>query len=164
MTMQPRERIPFSAIVDRPPLKLPGGARVIVWTIVNLEVWDIAKPMARQVLRSNPGSAARRRRTRALSGFANAAAVPRVASSVNPKSSRSRAISTAASLSRSRTLINALPPVGKRVPAANCDLTKASPKLRPTPITSPVDFISGPRMVSTPGNFANGKTASLTEK
>ena len=48
--MQPRERTPYSAIVDRPPLALPGGARVIVWTIVNLEVWDIARPMARQVL------------------------------------------------------------------------------------------------------------------
>ncbi len=50
MSMLPRERVPYSAIVDRPPLKLPGGARVIVWTIVNLEVWDIARPMARQVL------------------------------------------------------------------------------------------------------------------
>ena len=48
--MQPRERVPYSAIVDRPALKLPGGARVVVWTIVNLEVWDIATPMARQVL------------------------------------------------------------------------------------------------------------------
>ena len=50
MTLLPRERLPFSAIVDRPKLKLPGGERVIVWTIVNLEVWDIARPMARQVL------------------------------------------------------------------------------------------------------------------
>jgi len=48
------------------------------------------------------------------------------------------------------------------MPAASCDLTKASPKVMPTPITSPVDFISGPRMVSTPGNFTNGNTASLT--
>jgi allantoinase len=48
--MQPRDRAPYSAIVDRPPLSLPGGARVIVWTIVNLEVWDIARPMARQIL------------------------------------------------------------------------------------------------------------------
>ena len=48
--MQPRERAPYSAIVDRPPLALPGGARVIVWTIVNLEVWDIERPMARQIL------------------------------------------------------------------------------------------------------------------
>jgi allantoinase len=55
--MQPRERVPFSAIVDRPPLKLPGGAKVVVWTIVNLEVWDIAKPMARQVLPAPTGVA-----------------------------------------------------------------------------------------------------------
>jgi allantoinase len=48
--MLPRDRAPYSAIVDRPPLRLPGGARVVVWTIVNLEVWDIARPMARQVL------------------------------------------------------------------------------------------------------------------
>ncbi len=48
--MAPRERSDFSAIVDRPPLQLPGGAHLVFWTIVNLEVWDIAKPMARQVL------------------------------------------------------------------------------------------------------------------
>ena len=45
---QPRERVDFSAIVDRPALKLPGNARIVVWTIVNLEVWDIGTPMARQ--------------------------------------------------------------------------------------------------------------------
>src|SRR5580704_3270714 len=49
-TMLPRERADYSAIVDRPPLKLPGGARIVFWSIVNLEVWDIGKPMARQVL------------------------------------------------------------------------------------------------------------------
>ncbi len=32
------------------------------------------------------------------------------------------------------------------------------------PMTSPVDFISGPRRISVPGNRAKGKTASLTEK
>ena len=48
--MTPRERAPYSAIVDRTPLALPGAARIIVWTIVNLEVWDISRPMARQVL------------------------------------------------------------------------------------------------------------------
>lgn len=48
--MKPTERAPYSAIVDRPPLKLPDGARLVVWTIVNLEVWDIDRPMARQVL------------------------------------------------------------------------------------------------------------------
>src|SRR4029077_11647936 len=51
----PRERCEFWAIVDRPPLKLPGGARLVFWTIVNYEVWDIAKPMARKVLRAPTG-------------------------------------------------------------------------------------------------------------
>jgi len=53
--MLPRDRAPFSAIVDRPPLRLPGGARVVVWTIVNLEVWDIGRPMARQILPAPTG-------------------------------------------------------------------------------------------------------------
>ena len=53
----PNQRAPFSAIVDRPPLRLPGGARVAFWTIVNLEVWDIGKPMARQVLSPPTGVA-----------------------------------------------------------------------------------------------------------
>ncbi|MSQ55376.1 MAG: polysaccharide deacetylase [Betaproteobacteria bacterium] len=57
MATIPRERTPFSAIVDRPPLHLPGNARVAVWTIVNLEVWDIGKPMARQVLPAPTGVA-----------------------------------------------------------------------------------------------------------
>ena len=41
MTLQPRDRVAYSAIVDRPPMVLPGGARIILWSIVNLEVWDI---------------------------------------------------------------------------------------------------------------------------
>jgi peptidoglycan/xylan/chitin deacetylase (PgdA/CDA1 family) len=53
--MIPRERAPYSAIVDRPPLKLPGNSRIIVWSIVNLEVWDISRPMARQVLPAPTG-------------------------------------------------------------------------------------------------------------
>src|SRR5947208_6756733 len=52
----PRERVEYSAIVDRPALKLPGGARLVFWTIVNLEVWDIGKPMARQVLPAPTGA------------------------------------------------------------------------------------------------------------
>jgi allantoinase len=55
--MLPRERCDYSAIVDRPPLRLPGGARVVIWTIVNYEVWDIARPMARQVLPAPTGQA-----------------------------------------------------------------------------------------------------------
>jgi len=50
MAMIPRERLPYSAIVDRPKLRLPNGERIIVWTIVNLEVWDISRAMARQAL------------------------------------------------------------------------------------------------------------------
>jgi len=53
--MIPRERCDYSAIVDRPKLKLPGGARVVFWTIVNYEVWDISRPMARQVLPAPTG-------------------------------------------------------------------------------------------------------------
>ena len=44
------DRIPYSAIVDRPPLKLPDGARVAVWVIVNVEEWSIERPMPRTVL------------------------------------------------------------------------------------------------------------------
>ncbi|RYI99217.1 MAG: polysaccharide deacetylase, partial [Acetobacteraceae bacterium] len=29
---QPRDRVPYSAIVDRPALVLPGGARIVVWS------------------------------------------------------------------------------------------------------------------------------------
>jgi allantoinase len=55
VAMIPRERCTYSAIVDRPPLILPNRARLIVWTIVNLEFWDIARPMARQVLPAPTG-------------------------------------------------------------------------------------------------------------
>ena len=82
----------------------------------------------------------------------------------NPISCSVRATSIVFSLSPSFTLMNALPDVGRRTPAASCDLTNASANVSPTPITSPVDFISGPRIVSTPGNFVNGNTASFTEK
>ncbi len=50
----PRERFEYSAVVDRKPIKLPKGARVAVWTIVNVEEWDIEGPMPRAVL-SAPG-------------------------------------------------------------------------------------------------------------
>ncbi|MGZ8155237.1 MAG: polysaccharide deacetylase family protein [Burkholderiales bacterium] len=48
--MNPSDRLEYSAIIDRPPLKLPGGARMVVWPIVNVEVWDIGRAMPRQVL------------------------------------------------------------------------------------------------------------------
>jgi peptidoglycan/xylan/chitin deacetylase (PgdA/CDA1 family) len=53
--MIPRKRSIFSAIVDRPPLKLPNQARIVVWTIVNLEFWSISRAMARQVLPAPTG-------------------------------------------------------------------------------------------------------------
>ena len=31
------ERAPYQAIVDRPRLTLPGGGRLAVWVIVNIE-------------------------------------------------------------------------------------------------------------------------------
>ena len=52
----PRDRVEYSAIVDRPPLVLPGGARIVIWTIVNLEVWDISRAMARQVIPAPTGA------------------------------------------------------------------------------------------------------------
>lgn len=48
--MIPAKRLRYSAVVDRPPLRLPEGARVVVWPVVNVEVWDIARAMPRQAL------------------------------------------------------------------------------------------------------------------
>jgi len=39
----PHERFDYSAITSRRPWKLPKGARVAVWTIVNIEEWSIEK-------------------------------------------------------------------------------------------------------------------------
>lgn len=50
MIRLPRERLPYSAIVDRPPLRLPDGVTLPVWVIVNVENWDIRRPMPRAVL------------------------------------------------------------------------------------------------------------------
>ncbi len=80
----------------------------------------------------------------------------------NPAPASCLAMGTIASLSPSRTLMNAVPFVGMFVPAATWLLAKASSKLASMPITSPVLRISGPRMMSTPGNLANGKTTSFT--
>ena len=46
----PSARVPYSAIVDRPPLTLPQGARMLVWVIVNVEHWSMERPMPRTVL------------------------------------------------------------------------------------------------------------------
>jgi allantoinase len=44
------DRIPYQALIDRPKLHLPGGKRMIVWVIVNVEEWRIERPMPRTVL------------------------------------------------------------------------------------------------------------------
>src|SRR6478736_9528783 len=48
--MLPNDRLDYSAITKRKPLKLPKGARMVVWTIVNVEEWDPTQTMPRTVL------------------------------------------------------------------------------------------------------------------
>jgi peptidoglycan/xylan/chitin deacetylase (PgdA/CDA1 family) len=48
--MLPRERLDYSPIVGRPPLRLPDGIRLVLWPVLALEEWDIARPMARTVI------------------------------------------------------------------------------------------------------------------
>ena len=54
MTQEPghslRSRAPYLPIHKRPRLSLPDGARVAVWTIVNVENWSPLGPMPRTVL------------------------------------------------------------------------------------------------------------------
>ena len=67
-------------------------------------------------------------------------------------------------LSLSLMLIKAVPEEGNLFPAAIWALANAAYKSLSIPITSPVDFISGPNMVSTLGNLINGNTDSFTQK
>jgi allantoinase len=46
----PSRRVAYSAIVDRPMLKVPDGGRMLVWVIVNVEHWSMARAMPRTVL------------------------------------------------------------------------------------------------------------------
>ena len=88
--------------------------------------------------------------------------MPSVACSSKPISFSARAIGSSASLSDCLTLKKTVPLVGRPCPAARFALAKASPKVAPMPITSPVLFISGPRMWSVRGKRRNGKTGPLT--
>ena len=45
-----RDRVAYAPTHGRPRLQLPGGARVAVWTIVNVENWSPLGPMPRAVL------------------------------------------------------------------------------------------------------------------
>ncbi len=44
------DRVPYTAIVDRPKLRLPDDARIAVWVIVNAEEWRMEGAMPRTVL------------------------------------------------------------------------------------------------------------------
>jgi allantoinase len=55
--MLPTERLDYSAISERPRLRLPEGARLAVWVIVNVEEWDINETMPRTVLTPPAGGA-----------------------------------------------------------------------------------------------------------
>ena len=48
--MHPRERLEFLPIDQRPPLALPPGVRLVLWPVLALEEWDMARPMARMVI------------------------------------------------------------------------------------------------------------------
>jgi allantoinase len=48
--VKPSERSVYSAIVDRPALRFPDRVRLVIWPIVNVEVWEIERLMPRQAL------------------------------------------------------------------------------------------------------------------
>jgi len=52
----PDTRVDYEASIDRPRLALPDGKRVAVFLVVNIERWDIARPMPRQVLTPPQGA------------------------------------------------------------------------------------------------------------
>ena len=47
---EPVARLRYSAPADRPRHALPGGQKLILWPVVNIENWLIENPMPRQVL------------------------------------------------------------------------------------------------------------------
>ena len=55
--MLPTERLDYSAIPERLPLRLPDGARTAVWVIVNVEAWNPHETMPRTVLTPPAGGA-----------------------------------------------------------------------------------------------------------
>lgn len=51
-----KARLPYQSIFNRPHLKLPDGVRMIIWSLVNVEVWEPTSPMPRTVLSPPMGS------------------------------------------------------------------------------------------------------------
>jgi peptidoglycan/xylan/chitin deacetylase (PgdA/CDA1 family) len=54
---RPEQRFDFSAMPTRKRWRLPDGKRMAVYTIVNVEEWDIEKPIAREYVTSPAGVA-----------------------------------------------------------------------------------------------------------
>ncbi|MGR8934330.1 MAG: polysaccharide deacetylase family protein [Gammaproteobacteria bacterium] len=46
----PGDRIEYRPIIDRDPLPLPDGAKVIVWPCLNIEHWPVDRPMPRTIV------------------------------------------------------------------------------------------------------------------
>jgi peptidoglycan/xylan/chitin deacetylase (PgdA/CDA1 family) len=56
-TMLPGERLPYSTVSRRPPIRLPDGVKLVLWPVLALEHWDITRPMARMVISPPQGQA-----------------------------------------------------------------------------------------------------------
>ena len=52
---RPEQRFDFSALPQRKKWSLPAGKRIAVYTVVNVEEWDIEKPVAREYVTSPAG-------------------------------------------------------------------------------------------------------------
>ena len=55
MMKLPHERFDYSAMPQREPLRFPNGERIAVYMIVNIEEWNIEKPVAREYVTSPAG-------------------------------------------------------------------------------------------------------------
>jgi peptidoglycan/xylan/chitin deacetylase (PgdA/CDA1 family) len=55
MMKRPEQRFDFSAMPNRRKWSLPQGKRIAVYTVVNIEQWDIEKPIAREYVTSPAG-------------------------------------------------------------------------------------------------------------
>lgn len=53
--MLPSDRFNFSPLPQRKKWSLPGGARLAIYTVVNVEEWDIQKPIVRQYVPAPQG-------------------------------------------------------------------------------------------------------------
>jgi peptidoglycan/xylan/chitin deacetylase (PgdA/CDA1 family) len=55
--MRPEQRLTYTASIDRKRVELPGGKKLAVFPVVNVENWLIENPMPRQVLSPPTGAA-----------------------------------------------------------------------------------------------------------